>query len=135
LNDFYATCGRPHYKEIAEISERLDDLYPLEGDRKRDLPTLSPSGISEVLAGRRKNVPSAGWLAAFVLSCQRRATELGAFGADPGVSTLPDWQRKLTEAQIKGNSGGTSRPATRPRTSDRGADRPSGQTGGRSPDQ
>src|SRR3954447_6967925 len=71
LNDFYVACGRPRYREIAAISERLDELYPLDGDRKRDLPTLSPSGISEVLAGRRKNLPSAGWLAAFVLSCQR----------------------------------------------------------------
>lgn len=161
LNDFYVTCGRPHYKEIAEISERLDDLYPVEGDRKRDLPTLSPSGISEVLAGRRKNLPSAGWLAAFVLSCQRRATELGAFDADPGVSTLPVWQRKLAEAQPKGNSGaGPNRPATgsgdrpgdqsvrtsgpvepppgglaarppRPQTNNRRADRPSGEAADR----
>jgi TPR repeat protein len=162
LNGFYTTCGRPHYKEIVEISERLDDLYPLKGDRKRDLPTLSASGISEVLAGRRKNLPSAGWLAAFVLSCQRRAWELGAYGEDPGVATLPDWQRRLTEAErAMGNSGGGTKrlatrsgdqserppgpmappsggPAGRParrRTSDRGVDRPSGQTGDRAPDQ
>ncbi|HEU5156632.1 MAG TPA: hypothetical protein VFU43_06510 [Streptosporangiaceae bacterium] len=107
LNDFYAACGRPRYKEVAEISERLDDLYPLEGDRRRDLPTLSPSGISEVLGGRRKNLPSAGWLAAFVLSCQRRAWELGALDKDPGVATLPDWQRRLTQALGRGNSAGT----------------------------
>ena len=160
LNDFYATCGSPHYKDIAEISNRLDDLYPLEGDRKRDLPTLSPSGISEVLAGRRKNLPSAEWLAAFVLSCQRRAWELGAFGEDPGVATLPGWQRTLIEAQSKGNSGGGTRRAatgsgdrsagpsepaappphgsaarpSRPRTNDRGTDRPSGQTDDRPSD-
>ena len=132
LNEFYAACGTPRYKEIAEIAARLDSLYPLDGNRKRDLPPLSPSGISEVLAGRRKKLPSGGWLAAFVLSCQRRAWELGALDSDPGVSSLPDWHRKLNEAK-KGDSAGPERPAERP--TGRSDDRPARRSGPAPPPQ
>jgi hypothetical protein len=101
LRDFYTACGRPQYKEIAEISERLEQLYPLKEGSKRGLPALSRSGISEVLTGRRKKLPAARWLSAFVLSCQRRGWEIGALDSDPGPTTLPKWIRLLHEAQTR----------------------------------
>ncbi|KAB2379080.1 hypothetical protein, partial [Actinomadura montaniterrae] len=72
LNALYDSCNRPPYRKLAEVSEHLGDVYG-----RRDLPSLSTTGIFDVLAGRRKRLPSAAWVASFVLSCQRRAWETG----------------------------------------------------------
>jgi len=93
LKEFHVSCGGPPYRKLTEMSEELTSLY---GDR--GLPTLSATAISEVLAGRRKGLPSAAWLASFVLSCQRRAWETGVTARDPGIDTLPDWQARLCAA-------------------------------------
>jgi hypothetical protein len=101
MNDLYASCGSPPYKELTKISERLDELYPLPEGGKRDpgFPALSKSALSETLNGRRKGLPAASWLSSFVLACQRRAWEVGVREDDPGLTSLPEWHRKLSAAQ------------------------------------
>ncbi|GAA2152532.1 hypothetical protein [Actinomadura napierensis] len=100
LNALYDSCNRPPYRKLAEISEHLGDLYG-----RRDLPSLSTTGIFDVLAGRRKRAPSSAWVASFVLCCQRRAWETGVRADDPGIASLPPWQARLRAARA------ASRPA------------------------
>jgi hypothetical protein len=94
LNALYDSCNRPPYRKLAEVSEHLGDLYG-----RRDLPSLSTTGIFDVLAGRRKRLPSAAWVASFVLCCQRRAWETGVRSDDPGIASLPAWQARLRAAR------------------------------------
>ncbi|TDD80214.1 hypothetical protein [Actinomadura rubrisoli] len=94
LNAFYESCNRPPYRKLAEISEHLGELYG-----RRGLPVLSATAVFEVLAGRRKRVPSSAWVASFILCCQRRAWETGVRADDPGISSLPHWQARLRAAQ------------------------------------
>jgi hypothetical protein len=94
LNALYDSCNRPPYRKLAEVSEHLGDVYG-----RRDLPSLSTTGIFDVLAGRRKRLPSAAWVASFVLSCQRRAWETGVRPDDPGTASLPGWQARLRAAR------------------------------------
>src|SRR5437868_1140593 len=94
LNAFYVSCNQPPYRKLAEISENLCELYG-----KRGLPVLSATAAFEVLAGRRKRVPTSAWVASFILCCQRRAWETGVRPSDPGISTLPYWQSRLRAAQ------------------------------------
>ncbi|MBA9002529.1 hypothetical protein [Thermomonospora cellulosilytica] len=110
LREFHEACGAPAYRSLAAVSRRLTELYPDQAER--DLPTLSVSAISAVLSGRRANPPSAGWVAAFVLSCQRRAFETMALATDPGPAVIPEWMRILQEARAAararpGAGGGT----------------------------
>ncbi|QXJ25543.1 hypothetical protein AGRA3207_007053 [Actinomadura graeca] len=94
LNAFYESCNRPPYRKLAETSEHLGELYG-----RRGLPVLSATAVFEVLAGRRKRVPTSAWVASFILCCQRRAWETGVRSSDPGISTLPHWQSRLRAAQ------------------------------------
>ncbi|MFD0687132.1 hypothetical protein [Actinomadura fibrosa] len=93
LNAFYVSCNRPPYRKLAELSEQLSDLYG-----KRGLPVLSATAVFEVLAGRRKRLPSSAWVASFILCCQRRAWETGVLPVDPGIEALPSWQARLRAA-------------------------------------
>jgi hypothetical protein len=80
------------------VSRRLLELYPdhLQG---RDLPRLSVAAISEILNGHRAGLPSAEWVATFVLACQRRAFESCVLMDDPGPGTLPDWMTWYRQAR------------------------------------
>lgn len=94
LNALYESCNRPPYRKLAEISEHLSELYG-----RRGLPVLSATAVFEVLAGRRKRLPSSAWVASFILCCQRRAWETGVLANDPGIAALPEWQARLRAAQ------------------------------------
>lgn len=98
LREHHMECGAPSYRSLVVISRRLPELYPdhLQG---RDLPGLSVTAISEVLNGRRSRLPPAGWVAAFVLACQRRAFETCVLATDPGPKTLPDWMTHYRQAR------------------------------------
>ncbi|WP_067462382.1 hypothetical protein [Actinomadura macra] len=109
LNAFYESCNRPPYRKLAEISEHLGELYG-----KRGLPVLSATAVFEVLAGRRKRVPTSAWVASFILCCQRRAWETGVRPSDPGIDTLPHWQSRLRAAQGPPSSGLPPQAGTSP---------------------
>jgi hypothetical protein len=101
LNHFYRVeCNAPKLRGVADASHRLRKEY-----RSRDLQTLSPTGISEVLNNRRKKFPSTEWLTSMILSCQRRASELGVISSDPGFDSLPEWHRLLREARQRAETG------------------------------
>ncbi|MDL4820487.1 hypothetical protein [Actinomadura opuntiae] len=105
LNALYDACNRPPYRKLAEISEHLGELYG-----RRDLPSLSTTGIFDVLAGRRKRAPSSAWVASFVLCCQHRAWETGVRGDDPGIASLPVWQARLRAARTPSRPGEPAGP-------------------------
>lgn len=84
-------CGPPSLRELVNTSERLKTHY------KKDLPdlsTLSVATLSNVLNGNRKGWPTWGWVAMFVLTCQRCAKANGARPDDPGPSTLAGWHER-----------------------------------------
>ena len=107
LRTFHEACGKPFFKQLAAISERLPQLYPPPEGVECRFVTLSVSAISEVLAGKRKHLPSFDWIASFVLCCQRWALEVGASSYDPGTRTLPFWARRRA-ACSRSSDGGTS---------------------------
>lgn len=86
--------GSPSCRRLAEASEELATLYP-----ERGLPTLSVTAISEILAGRRANLPGSAWVTSYVLCCQRHAWQVGMLERDPGFESVPDWQEKLRAAR------------------------------------
>lgn len=99
LRDYHLECGAPSYRSLVKASQRLLETYP-EALQERTLPGLSLSAISEVLNGRRTRLPSAEWVAAFVLACQRRAFETCVLTTDPGPATLPDWMTWYRQAHM-----------------------------------
>lgn len=96
LRALYIACGKPSYRNLASLSKRLTSLYG-----QRNLPQLSSTAVCEILAGRRKDLPSAAWLASFVLCCQRSGWAAGNLDEDPGPLTLPGWQERLRAAQAQ----------------------------------
>ncbi|HEX2315921.1 MAG TPA: hypothetical protein VHJ17_19405 [Thermomonospora sp.] len=98
LGDLYRLCGAPSYRSLVKVSGRLEELYP-EFVQDRTLPMLSITGISETLAGRRTRLPAPEWVV-FVLSCRRRAYEIGVFVEDPGPDVLIGWITKWREAKV-----------------------------------
>jgi hypothetical protein len=110
LREFYRFCHEPPYRELVKISQAVPGLYPDAGGGKRGLPALSASAISEILGGKRQNPPAAGWVATFVLCCQRWAWEVGVLAEDPGPKTLLIWQRRLWMARgTRAMSAGSNR--------------------------
>jgi hypothetical protein len=107
LNAFREDCGNPPSNKLAKLSRSLPRLYADAHGAERDLPCLSSTAICEILAGKRRRLPSADWVASFVLCCQRWAADIGARPDDPGTRSLPAWQARLRAAQSA--SGGTSR--------------------------
>lgn len=99
LRTYHLECGAPSYRSLVKASQRLPETYP-EALQERTLPGLSLSAISEVLNGRRTRLPSAEWVAAFVLACQRRAFETCVLTTDPGPATLPDWMTWYRQAHM-----------------------------------
>jgi hypothetical protein len=95
LKKFHSECLRPSYKNLAQISRELPRLYP---DFEGDLRHLSPAAISEILNGRRERPPDPGWVASFVLSCQRWAWRMRMISDDPGPGSLPQWYAALSAA-------------------------------------
>jgi hypothetical protein len=115
LREFHEACGAPTYRSLVAVSRRLGDLYPDQVHAERDLPGLSVAAISEVLGGRRTNLPAVGWVVAFVLSCQRRAYETMVIPSDPGADVVPDWIRRLQAARA-----GAAQPPLAPTASGHG---------------
>jgi hypothetical protein len=134
LRTLHSECDKPPYRRLVTISGKLGKLYEDPHSGPRGLPTLSASAISEVLACRRKNLPSWPWVASFVLSNQRAAYEAHVRADDPGPSTLPRWLELLRAARVEAGEeppeGGPG-PASAP--PEPHADRP-GPPGDRAPD-
>lgn len=92
LDRFRHACGRPSLRELSRVSEQVREAY---GRQYPKLPAvLSLTALSDVLNGRRKKPPPWGWVALYVLSCQRFAAESG-LRPDPGDATLPSWNLRL----------------------------------------
>jgi hypothetical protein len=96
LNQFRILCGKPSFRQISAISERLGELY---GDRGRSHDVLTTTALSDILGGRRQGAPTWEKVAAFVLSCQRFGYETRALDKDPGPAGLQDWLDLLTAIQ------------------------------------
>lgn len=94
LRKFRLQCGKPSYRGLADISWKLSELYP-----GRKLPSLSPTAISENLAGKRKEGPTATFVASFILCCTYFARDTGTFPDDRGLAVLQDWQERLQAAR------------------------------------
>ncbi|REF00537.1 hypothetical protein DFJ69_6085 [Thermomonospora umbrina] len=105
LGDLYRRCGSPPFPEMAAFSERLAELHP-DAHGVNNLPTLSKSAISETLRGHRKYLPTAAWVASFVLCCQGLACARGVRPTDPGRATLPYWQWRLQQAESEARRRG-----------------------------
>src|ERR1700722_8468248 len=98
LRALHKRCGKPAYKQLADISEKLSEFYPSpQGERYR-LVTLSPAAISEILSRKRAKLPKLEWVFSFVLSCQRWAHRIGAAAEDPGLSSMPEWADRWVAA-------------------------------------
>lgn len=99
---YYLECGSPVYGRLVDISQDLHVIYrDPHGPppRKNDLPTLSRSGISEVLHGKRKGLPSSRFVASFVLSCNyERWNTRGDCSIDRSI--LLPWQVRLQLARM-----------------------------------
>jgi hypothetical protein len=92
LERFRYACGLPSLRELSRVSEQVRKHY---GKRYPKLPTvLSLTALSDVLGRRRKRPPAWGWVALYVLSCQRFAAEAG-IRPDPEDATLPIWHQRL----------------------------------------
>ncbi len=90
LREFWADCGIPPYRVIARVSLDLRERYHLPEEQKR-LPSLSAAAISEILAGKRRGMPSSGWVASFVLACQYQSVRAGRRRRDQGLAILSHW--------------------------------------------
>lgn len=99
-------CGRPTYANLHDISKEITQRDPVSPGGGPRLPELSKTALSEILTGKRRGLPSADWVASFVLSCQRYAAMVG-IRPDPGRATLPGWQARLRTAQA--DAGGKAR--------------------------
>jgi hypothetical protein len=125
LRRFHEQCGSPSYHRLAALSNELPALY-----EDRDLPALSVSAISEILAGRRVKPPTPGWVSSFVLCCQRQAWKIGRLTEDPGLASLPGWQERLQAARGVTEASEASEAATRAEgAGDRDAVEATGETG------
>lgn len=113
LRAYYTACGSPAYGRLVEISRELHLIYrDPEGPppRRNDLPTLSRSCISEILHGKRKGLPSARFVASFVLSCNyERWNTRGDCSLDRAI--LQPWQTQLQLARVAAATDDT--PASR----------------------
>jgi hypothetical protein len=109
LRAFWGQCGSPPPARLIKISQNLSQRYPAARKRLEGLPPLSKSAISEIMAGKRKHLPQADWLAIFVLSCQHFGFSVGALTDDAGMDGVHVWQEKLRSAQLRG-SGAASWP-------------------------
>jgi hypothetical protein len=101
LRALHRECGAPSFRKLTKISRELSRLYPDPQGAERDLPALSASAVSEILAGNRKDLPSSDWVASFVLCCQRWAIKVGSRTDDLGTRILPDWQERLRAAHAE----------------------------------
>ncbi|MFC5750855.1 hypothetical protein [Actinomadura rugatobispora] len=104
LEDFRRACGRPSLRKMERLSEQVAETQRRAG---RDLPSLSLATLSNVLNGRRSGPPDWRWVATFVLTCQRYAVKAGLIPADPGESTLPQWNAMLQEVYLSPPDGDT----------------------------
>jgi hypothetical protein len=83
--------GRLSIRAVARASEDLPALYRPPYDPSCQLHTLSVSGISEVLSGRRKSIQPFDWVASYVLSCLRCAACSRPGRRDQGTTILAHW--------------------------------------------
>jgi hypothetical protein len=91
LRAFREDSGNPSYRMLVRVSRDLRTYYPLPGDVTCSLAEMSLTAVSEILAGRRKHLPTFDWTASFVLSCQRAALEDRVIKNDRGIAILPAW--------------------------------------------
>ncbi|GAA1783960.1 hypothetical protein [Actinomadura chokoriensis] len=97
LRELYLRAGSPSSALVDATAARLEEFYPLGGGRRSVPRGISRSTLSQVVKGTR--LPTAGMLAAIVLSLQRCGWENGSLDDDPGPDALPEWHRLLREAQ------------------------------------
>jgi hypothetical protein len=116
LRDHHARCGKPAYHKIAALSLDVSMRYPSRtpggppcGGAETHLVTLSVSAISEILADKRKGLPSFPWIATFVLCCNQWASEIGTIAADPGRDVLPEWAKRRELAEQARTAGPAAR--------------------------
>lgn len=102
-------CGSPSLRDLVASSVRVKDRYRQEHSR---LQTLSVTALSDHLGRRRKNLPSWGWVATYVLACQDYARTSGACLEDPGTATLPAWHGRYRAARA--GSPSAAPPLTAP---------------------
>jgi len=91
LREFRADCGVRSLRALTRISETLRALYPPPANPPCELHPMSLTALSEILAGKRRCVPSFSWVASFVLSCQRYAVTDRPGRRDQGTTILPHW--------------------------------------------
>jgi hypothetical protein len=91
LREFCADCDVTSYRALARLSETLKTRYARPATPPCDLRPLSPTAISEILSGKRKNMAAMEWVASFVLSCQLHAVMARSDRRDQGTTILPHW--------------------------------------------
>jgi hypothetical protein len=91
LRAFREDAGRPPYRTLVRISRELGAHYSPPADGTCSLAEMSLTAVSEILAGKRKRLPTFEWVASFVLSCQRSAVEERVIKNDRGTTILPAW--------------------------------------------
>lgn len=97
LAQLRAECAYPESLEslsrrtVSRISEELRTHYQRPDDPPCQLYSLSLTAISEILAGRRRRLPTFDWVASYVLSCLRHAVEQRPGRRDQGPTILPNW--------------------------------------------
>src|SRR5579862_8965444 len=74
LNRVWRAAGSPPYATLESISKRVLRQHPAEDVRHM---VLAPSTTSEILKGRRKQVPKWTWVLAFLAVLQAAAQQRG----------------------------------------------------------
>lgn len=97
LTQLRADCAYPDSLEslslrtVVRTSGDLRTHYQRSDDPPCRLYALSLAAISEILAGKRRGLPTFDWVANYVLSCQRHAVRQRLGRRDQGTTVLPYW--------------------------------------------
>lgn len=118
LRAFREDSGCPPYRTLVRISRDLRTHYPRPANVSCSLAEISLTAVSEILAGKRKHLPTFDWVASFVLSCQRWAVETRTIKNDRGTTILSAW------CAIRAEHAAAASPDQHPPQSAGGADPP-----------
>ncbi|TDD95376.1 Crp/Fnr family transcriptional regulator [Actinomadura rubrisoli] len=92
LKAYHLACGQPSYRTLAQLSyrQRHGNLH---------LAPLSPTTVSNVLSGRRRNkIPRWEWVASFVISCLTYAQQC-ALKTSSESEELQQWRSLYATAR------------------------------------